>query len=153
MSNSTTLICASIADLCASFQPNSHLWQIPTGLRGQAGVKAGSFSVALRQAGKFGPSGSTAPVYMARTINPLFRITGLGIANEMRPQAAMPGIAMMGMEVELPNSDSETGTISTFNKTNIGSHSRLSGEPSHQKAVHAPPHWHEPPNPGGGSTA
>ena len=148
MSNKALLDDATIAELCASFQPNSSLQQATAGVCGLTGMTAGGFAMpaALRIEGIFGPSGIASTMTMRRWMNEPIFVAGLGVSDKKRPQPAM------AHPVGVSYNDRKSGLLSTFNNTNSGSHSRLDDWPP-PRIAEAPPTRRKKAKPGGGSTA
>jgi hypothetical protein len=148
MSNRALLDDATIAELCASFQPNSSLQQATAGMCGLTGMTAGGFAMpaALRIEGVFGPSGVASSTTMLRWLDEPDFVAGLGVSDKMRPQTAM------AHPVGVSYNDRKSGLLSTFNITNSGSHSRLDDWPP-PRIAEAPPGGRRKAKPGGGSTA
>lgn len=148
MSNKALLNDANIAELCASFQPNSSLQQATAGMRGLTGMTAGGFAMpaTLRIEGIFGPSSITGGTTMFRWMDEPNFVAGLGVSDKKRPQTAMTH------PVGISYNDRKSGLLNTFNITNSGSHSRLDDWPP-PRIAEAPPPRRRKAKPGGGSTA
>jgi len=147
MSQKALLDDANIANLCASFQPNSCLQQATAGVRGLTGLTAGGFAMpaTLRLDGRFGPSGIIGGTTMFRWMDEPIFVAGLGVSDKKRPQTAM------AHPVGLSYNNRKSGLLSTFNNTNSGSHSRLD-DWSPPRIAEAPPNRRKKAKPGG-STA